>query len=241
MMRGRLASYALWQARDYVFERGFPLLILGAIFGWLGYVGSGGTLGEPGARALFAQMIIGSVLPQLALFGTIMAANGMVANDLRLGYFRFLFAKPVSAPRYYAQAFLINWAGFAAVAVVFFGMLALALRQPLATGAVAYAVLFFPALGGIIFLFSTVTRFDWLGASILWAGGLLAASMAGIGKAWAAFLLPVLPPSYHASGVMEALLRGAPLPAGETLHLVGYGAVCFLLGLIVLRYRPLAS
>jgi hypothetical protein len=247
-MRARLRRYALWQLRDYLFERGLPLLIVCALFGWVTLSTTDEVRGRFGPDELsqLAAFVWRGIVPQVALFGTILALNGIVATDLRQGYFRFLFAKPLAAPAYYAQAFAVHGLGLAVVVAAFFAAFSWALGVAAPLWAVGYALLYFVALGGIIFLASSASvavlgRFDWLAASAMWVGGLVARAMAQRGERWAQLLSPLLPPSWRTDELLAALLGGAPPPMAATLHLLGYGAACFLLGLIVLRYRPLAA
>lgn len=248
MSRARMGRYALWQARDYLLERGVPLLIVCALLGWVTFSATSGVrerLGPDGAGML-AVAIWREFVPQVALFGTILALNGIVATDLRQGYFRFLFAKPVSAPAYYAQAYCVNGLALGAAVLLFFHLFARSLGVATPLWAVAYVLIHFVALGGIIFLASSASvawlgRFDWLAASALWGGGLLTHELALRGQRWARVLAPVMPPSWRTDEVFQALLGGAPPPVEPLAYLLGYGAVCFLLGVIVLRHRPLAA
>ena len=57
-------------------------------------------------------------LNALVFLGALFAMNGIVANDRKLGFYRFLFAKPVTPSRYYGQAFVLHWAGFMVVIAV---------------------------------------------------------------------------------------------------------------------------
>ena len=245
-MRARLVRYALWQLRDYLFERGIAQIVIGGVFASMAW-GVLREMGEVGAlRERAVDELLGSMLPQLAVFGTLLAVNGIVANDLRQGYFRFLFAKPLGAPRYYAQAFVVNGVGLAVLTALAAWPLGAVMGRALVLPAVAYTMLHFVALGGIIFLASSVSvsvfgRFDWLAAAALWFGAHFVHAMATLGRPWATVLLPALPPSYRTGEVFAALVDAGTWPAAPMLHLAGYGAACFLLGLVVLRHRPLAA
>lgn len=248
MTRARLVRYSLWQLRDYFLERGLPLLVVCALLGWITYSTTAGLrdrLGPDGLEAL-GVAVWRDFVPQVALFGTILALNGIVATDLRQGYFRLIFAKPVSASVYYAQAYCVNGVALGAVTLLCFELLAFALGVATPVWAVGYVLVHYIALGGIIFLASSASvawlgRFDWLAASTLWFGGMVTHELAGRGVRWARVMDPILPPSWRTDGVFQALLGGAPPPIEPLAYLLGYGAVCFLLGLIVLRHRPLAA
>jgi hypothetical protein len=246
LTRARLGRYALWQLRDYLFERGIAVVVIGIVFTSMAWAAHDELAGSPVLSRQAAEGLLGSMLPQVALFGTLLAANGVVANDLRQGYFRFLFAKPVGAPRYYAQAFVVNGIGLAALAAAVGAALGAVTGRPLVAPMVLYTVLHFVSLGAVIFLASTVSisvlgRFDWLAASVLWFGARFVHAMSTSGQEWARLLLPLLPPSWRTEEIYPAVMGSAAWPAGAALHLLGYGAVCFLLGLVVLRHRPLAA
>ena len=53
-------------------------------------------------------------------------------------------------------------------------------------------------------------------------------------------LLYLLPPMHRTDEVYAALAKGEPLPWPLIEWFAGYGVVCFVVGLVVLRYRRLA-
>ena len=121
MSRARTGAYALWQLRDYLKDRGVSTLIVGALSAYLGWsmmtetapmprptdVVSAGLLARFGnadsvyaARmAEFSFHFMRSMLGAMIFLGALFAMNGIVANDRKQGFFRFLFAKPVSPSR----------------------------------------------------------------------------------------------------------------------------------------------
>ena len=118
MSRARAGAYALWQLRDYVKDRAIPTLIVGTLSGYLGFeaVAKEFPLPRAGARvspALIAQYgsaeavhalrlsqfnyaFLTSILGAIVFVGALFAMNGIVANDRKMGFYRFLFAKPVT-------------------------------------------------------------------------------------------------------------------------------------------------
>ena len=244
-MTGRLVRYALWQFRDYVFERGIPTLIvlvlmffpLVAAF----RAGQEATFdGEPLAEAAVTGFI--GVLPTLGFITVLLAVNGIISSDRKRGYYRFLFAKPVSPLRYYTQAFVVNWLGLLLV----MGLLLLgfgALVRPVSpTGLLAFISLWYLSLGGWTLLMSAITRFDWVLTAATWGlAQVLRVVYPAHASWWGRALDVLLPPFHHMGQTGDALMRGAPLSVTALLWIAGYGVAAFALGLLVLRQRPLAS
>lgn len=258
--RARLGAYARWQVRDYLMDRGAPTALVGLLFGYMvggPMVGSMNMSlvrmspaaiaragGLDAARASMVTELTSSFLTvalgNLVFLGALFAMNGIVANDRKLGYYRFLFSKPISPARYYGQAFVLHWAGFLFVTSIL-GLLYQALVGPV-LGAPLYAAvaLLYLCYAGIAFALSAAARWDWLSlvavtvaANYLWlrygnAHGPLSA------------LLYLLPPLHRTSEVYSAVAGGHALPWPLLGWFAGYGAVSFAIGLVVLRFRRMA-
>ena len=147
--RARLGAYASWQVRDYLMDRGAPTALIGLLFGYM----VGGPMvgamnmslarmspaaiaragGLDAARDSMVTELTASFLTvalgNLVFLGALFAMNGIIANDRKLGYYRFLFSKPISPERYYGQAFVLHWAGFLFVSSIL-GLLYQALVGP---------------------------------------------------------------------------------------------------------------
>lgn len=242
-MRARLARYGLWQARDFVFERGFPILLIGALLIFAVREG----LNEP-ARAIIAAggddaRFLGARVMQQVLEGTwfvfaLIAVHGISGNDRSSGRFRFIFAKPVSVLRYYAQAYAIGGLlTMVCAALVIAGTTMIApIAGTTARDALAVYLAAWLLVGGICFFFSAIWRFDWVAtAAAVGAAGYLASHWAG--AAWLRPLPPVLTLWRQAALLKEM----APLDWRGLVWAGAYGVACFLLGLVVLRRRPLAT
>jgi hypothetical protein len=258
--RARLGTYGLWQLRDYILDRGLPTLIIGILFGYLTVAPMLPSVrrnieslppklitkwgGVEAARAIamhdFNELVLRNYLPALIFLGALLAMNGIVANDRKLGYYRFLFSKPLSPLRYYGQAFLIHWASFLGL----FGLLGLVygmivwpiLSVPLAVA----AALMFLLYAGITFALSAAARWDWLSLVSFTVAATYFWDRFGESKSVAANLLYLLPPLHRTSEVYVAAARGQPLPTHLLEWFSGYGIACFIIGLIVLRHRRLA-
>lgn len=258
--RARLGAYALWQIRDYIVDRGASTAIITIL---LAYVTLGPLLptvrhnietlpatlvarwGGPEAARLrllheFSETFLRSTLGAIIFLGALLAMNGIVANDRKQGFYRFLFAKPVSPVRYYGQAFLINSVAFLALFVLLV-MLYGAFVVPILTAPlVAATAMMFLCYAGITFALSAAARWDWLSlvtmtvaASYLW-------SRYGESHHPAAWLLYLLPPLHRTSDVYTRVAAGSGIPWPLLQWYAGYGAVAVVIGLIVLRFRRLA-
>ncbi|MEP6999287.1 MAG: hypothetical protein ABI969_02330 [bacterium] len=252
--------YGFWQWRDYLMDRGLPIVIVGGLLGFLtvapmmpGLHQNIASLsprviakwgGVDGATAWVIQdfngMILRNLLGALVFMGALLAMNGIVANDRKLGYYRFLFSKPVAPWRYYGQAFVVHWVGYVA-AMALLGLIYGVLVGPvLSVPLLIVVALMFLTYGGITFALSAAARWDWLSlvsvtvaASYFWDR--YKESHTVIAK-----LLYLLPPLHRTSEVYTAVAKGEPLPWHLLEWFAGYGVACFVLGLLVLRFRRLA-
>jgi ABC-type transport system involved in multi-copper enzyme maturation permease subunit len=266
--RTRVGAYALWQLRDYAKDRGIPTLVVGTLTGYLGLGPMLAALPTRAASATprliarygsadaayaarmaeFNAVFVHSVLGTLIFVGALFAMNGIVANDRKQGYFRFLFAKPVTPSRYYGQAFVVHWAGFLGamtlLALVYGAVVWPVLTRPL----LLVMALMFLCYAGIAFLLSAAARWDWLSLVAVSVVATLLWSRFGESGHPLARLLYLLPPLHRADDVYAAAAASvahassAPLvlPWAILAWLAGYGAICFVGGLVVLRYRRLA-
>ena len=118
-MQSNLRRYLLWQLRDFVRERGYAVLIVGFLLGFtvVGPVrGMGRAIDANLARTMLIMILtqVGFILPFITL-------NGIVSTDRKMGYYRFLFSKPVSIPGYYIQLFIVYFIGFLAATLILLG------------------------------------------------------------------------------------------------------------------------
>jgi hypothetical protein len=263
--RARLAAYGLWQLRDYVVDRGTSTCIVSVLLGYLtlaplmeqrqfqlspGLIARYGSAEAARAAMLgeFNALFLHSFLGSLIFLGALFAMNGIVANDRKLGFYRFLFAKPVSPERYYGQAFFIHWAGFVGV-MALLGVVYGAVVAPILSWLLVLLIaLMYLCYAGIAFLLSAAARWDWLSlVAVSLASTFLWTRFGGRGHPIAR-LLYLLPPLHRTDEVYAAISGAQMLPAGAALilpwHIIwwlaGYGACCFVLGLVVLRHRRLA-
>lgn len=256
----RVARYGLWQLRDYFKDRGLPTIIVAVMGAYVTLVPMLTNFkhqmailpprlierygGIEGARIVLMRDVnerfLGNFLGVLVYLGAIFAINGIVADDRKKGYYRFLFSKPVSPTRYYGQGFLVHWLGFVIVTcllALFYGVLLL----PLLTVQLVYVVaLMYLMYAGMGFALSAAARWDWLTlvaatvfANFMWF-------LFGASTSVFARLLYLLPPVHRTREIYEAVAKHTPLDTGLLAWFTGYGIVCYVIGLVVLRYRRLA-
>lgn len=247
--RARLGRYFWWQLHDYMMHQAPATMAVLVMYAYLtlapilnGSLTNGrrytvSTLPEVVVRGYFADLL-GSLL----LLGTLFATNGIVATDRKSGFYRFYFAKPVSPPRFYTNAFAAHGAGLMLVTVLLLFAFAAFVRPLFPLTVMPIVAAMYVAYGGVGFLLSTLWRFDWLSlvtvavlASLGWAEW-------GEDRGIRGWLVHLLPP-VHRSGELFAFVAGtAPsFPWGAQIWLTGYGTVCFVIGLWILRARNIAT
>jgi hypothetical protein len=258
--RARLGRYALWQVRDYAYNRGLPTLIVALLLGYLGVSTLLARLSSPdklspqllddyggnvaAARAAMRHDLsmgfMTSFLGTFAFLGALFAINGIVSNDRKLGFYRFLFAKPVAPAAYYGTEFVVNGLCFMVLSVVI-ALLYGVLVEPVLSAsfliAVASGYLCYAGLG---FALSALSRWDWL--SLVAVAGAADVLWMLYGKSTSPFavLLRLFPPVNRTSAIYTGAASGMPLPWQSVLWLAGYGAIAFVAGLAILRHRRLA-
>lgn len=252
----RMGHYAIWQSRDFVFNIAIVSMLL---FGLLGFLT---VMQVQQSEAFYAMRRGAGVMPVAAkvnifiqifgMFATvapIIALSGIVSQDRTNGYTRFLFSKPVSPVWFYLQSFLIRMAGFLVMGTLL--MLAYSHYEPPAFNPkiLVDMSLSFVAIGGIIFLLSVVSRFDWLvGVLVLLISAVLWGRWETIGgiKQASLYLLPPM----GKSGLLHQWMVGlttmgelgpVPFPTKWALWSAGYGLACLVLGLYLLRRVPLTK
>ena len=116
------------------------------------------------AEATTAQLtdLMGQLLGTLGVFFTLIAAYGLIGDDVRHGYYRFLFAKPVSPVAYYATSFVMTTLVFLAGVLGSVAVFSV-LTRPVWPGSMMLEVLVdFCVLAALIMVYSRFSRFDWL-------------------------------------------------------------------------------
>lgn len=243
MSRGRLARYSLWQFRDFVLDRGIAIVIIGLLSGYV--------VIEPLRRTMGAAFAIGPASPAWPLVITVtssvvslsvlIALNGIVSNDRKMGYYRFLFSKPVSAVAYYAQLFFVCMAGVLTAMLLLSGVLYTVVPTFNIFNYLLYAAIIYIAMGGIGFFLSVATRFDWVTLAAVWLGSRILREFYGPRPGWRSKAVELLPPVHKLDEISQSLITNGTAHASDVLWLLGYGALFFALGLLILRRGSLAD
>ncbi len=241
----RMGRYTLWQLRDYAMNQGPSTALVLALAGYL-FIAPALAAGEGrytlhtlplgATRRIFLQLS-----GYLVFLGALFATNGIVANDRKFGFFRFYFAKPVSPPRFYANAFAANGLGFLAVSLLLWGVFS-AIVRPVGDARWPLVIAgMYVAYAGIGFLVSVISRFDWLSLLSVVFAAQIGWTFWGRDGGIRGALVHLLPPLHRGDELYAAVALAQPIPWPLFAWLAGYGAACFVLGLVVLRRRPLAS
>ncbi|MEA2762187.1 MAG: hypothetical protein QOD47_1471 [Gemmatimonadaceae bacterium] len=243
MNPGRLGKYSLWQFRDFAIDRGIAILIVGFLWGY--------ALIAPFRSARGPQLQLNSSSPIWPLLITVtssivsvsvlIAVNGIVSTDRKLGYYRFLFSKPVSVVAYYAQLYVVHMVGVFAAMVVLSGILRTIAPDFSMVNYLLYTALIFVAMGGIGFFLSVATRFDWVTLAGVWLGSRALRDFYGAKPGLPGKLVQVLPPVHKLDAVANGLITNGSAPTSDVLWLLGYGALFLAIGLILLRQASLAD
>lgn len=243
MKYANLARYSPWQFRDFIMERGIAIVIIGMLWGYL--------LIEPLRRAMGSAFAAGprsatwplviTVASSVVSLSVLIAVNGIVSTDRKMGYYRFLFSKPISAVAYYAQLFFVCMAGVLFSMLLLAGVLRMVIPEFSILNFLLYAAVIYIAMGGIGFFISVATRFDWLTLAAVWVGSRVLRDVYGARPDWRAKAVELLPPVHKLTDVSTSMITDGAAHASDVLWLLGYGALFFALGLLILRRGSLAD
>ena len=247
--RAHLGRYFVWQLRDYMLHKAPATIMVLVLYGYLtlapilnGSLTNGRSFDVASLPISVVRQFFGDLLGSFLLLGTLFATNGIVANDRKMGYYRFYFAKPVSAPRFYANAFAASGAGMLIVATLLLGTFAVCVHPLAPPTFLPVVAVMYVGFGGVGFLLSTLFRFDWLSLVTVAIVSTVAWGMWGEESGIRGWVVRVLPPMHRAGEIYRYVAGTAEaFPWTTLIWLTGYGLVCFLLGLWVLRVRQLAT
>ena len=246
-----LPRYLKWQLRDFLKQR--AVVMLAVVFGllWIFHhnyplmlAERAARMGQPLSASREARLFQSIVLGASMLFGvaaSLFSAGGVVSRDREGGYQRFLFAKPVGIVGFYLQSFAVRGVGMlATMAVALLATSAVFMRSIpigdlLLAGGSMYA-----ALGGLVFLISTLVRFDVALALALGVASVGLHQAAQAGYWWGSAFAWLLPPPdvFNAFNPdMDGFDKPSVVRAVATL--VGYGAAYVAAGVAVLRKRSI--
>lgn len=245
----RLGRYFWWQYHDYMLHQAPATAAVVAMYAYLtlmpilnGSMTNGRRYTLSTLPMSVVQGFFSDSLASFILLGTLFATNGIVANDRKTGFYRLYFAKPVSAPRFYTNAFIANGSGMLTVSVLLLTAFALILRPLLPLSFFPVVAGMYVAFGGVGFMLSTIWRFDWLSLVTVAIVSSLGWGMWGEDRGIRGWLVHLLPPM-HRSSELYTYVAGTTtsFPWATQLWLTGYGMLCFVIGLWILRTRSLAT
>ena len=257
----RMRPYAWWQLRDYAWERGLPSLIVACLFGFLAAMPvrqvarqqptaiPAALVARYGSAALARDALVAEentrvlrgFVGSIVFLGALFAMNGLVANDRKQGFYRFLFAKAVSPARYYGQAFMLHAAGFLVVILMLCATWSAFVAPALSRELVFTMWIVYLCYAGLAFLLTAAARWDWLSLVAVSVASQLLWSRFGESPGAIARLLYLLPPITRVEALYDAALLHQPLAWRTLAWFAGYGVACFAAGLVVLRHRRLAT
>jgi hypothetical protein len=241
--RAQLSRYVPWIARDYCTNQGPSTALVVVLVAYLAIQGA--RAAGPSMAAVptdVFERVLRQLLSTLVYLGTVFATNGMIANDRKQGFYKFLFSKPVAPRAYYATTFAVYGVGLLVVTLVLLGVFAVAVRPLWLPAFLPIVALMYVAYGGIGFLLSAAWRFDWVSLVSVLLISNVAWGLWGRGDNVASWLIHLLPPVHQTDRVYDLVLSGSTtIPWASILWLGGYGLACFLLGLFVIRRRPLGT
>lgn len=237
-MSDNLRRYALWQMRDFGRDRAIALLIIGLALGFT-FVSPVKMMQVQITETSAKQLVMVS-LQQIVFICAFVALNGIVSNDRKQGYYRFLFSKPVSIPAYYAQQFVIYFVGFMLVMAMLLGLFAFLVYPLSPVAPLTYCAIVYLSLGGIAFFISSLFRFDWPILAAVFLGSALLHTIWQFSDGWRKLVIAALPPLNKLSSMLGTLLDKGTVETNDLLWLLGYSLLFFLAGLFVLRRRPIA-
>jgi hypothetical protein len=238
--RGRLAKYSLWQFRDFVMEKGISIVIIGLLWGYLQLLPFRSSLSPEMTPELITR-IVTLLAGTLVSIAVLIALNGIISTDRKMGYYRFMFAKPVSPVLYYAQLFVVHLVGLLSGMLLLAGVFFMVAGRFNVWNLVLYTCLIYVALGGIGFFISAASKYDWVTLAAVWVGARILRALFGDDGDWKSKAVELLPPVHKVDSVAGSLIATGAAPLLDVAWLAGYGALFFVLGLLVLQRRSLAA
>src|SRR5688500_19525510 len=86
-------------------EKGISIIIIGLLWGYLQLLPFRQSFSPEMTPELIIRLVT-LLAGSLVSIAVLIALNGIISTDRKLGYYRFMFAKPVSPMRYYGQLFV---------------------------------------------------------------------------------------------------------------------------------------
>jgi hypothetical protein len=247
MTRGRIGAYLLrFQLRDLLVYR-VTLPVLMAVFvAWTIVTTDASRMdwaSPQGSRmALDIVRVVGhGMFINVAVF---LGIARLVGDDRSNGYYKFLFSKPVSLARFYTQ----QWLAQGASLVILTGLLGLWLQAnttaiPIPETMLVMALAWI-LIGGVGFALTAATNYDSLLLLLVWLISKVAHTIKDAPDSpmwpWLQEVTRFMLPTHKLEYVASELFGGNPLPVAHAAHVLAYGAVGFIVAVVLLRRTSFA-
>ena len=248
MRRGRVGAYLVrYQVLDFlVYRASLPALIAVGLGGALVSAASHGIDFATPAGARWAGQFLGTFGTLFIHLSAFLGVARIVSDDRSTGTYRFLFAKPVSATRFYVQQWLLHGVLLTVVAAMIAALAARALAPaPVSVGGIAGAMaLTWILVGGVGFALSAATNYDALVLILFFVASETLHALKDVPHSpmwpWLQQLTRVTMPLHKLAYLRDGLLAGDGVSWPHAAHVVAYGAVGFALAVVTLRRASLA-
>ncbi len=243
----RLLTQTRYTIGDYLLQRAsIPVALLGLITWALIH----STLKIAGPKQWSNPKFIadlhstyGSLSALLLYFSVFLAVIAIMTVDRTTGYYRFYFSKPVNVVQYYLHTFVIHGAVLCALLAVFALIWSAWMPHESMHRAALVGVFAFALIGGLGFGFGALTNMDAAVTPLAFIFAISAQNTL-IGYSgppqWLVITAKILPPGLRLEKLRGELGAAQPITSGDMWHVLAYGAGGWILGLIFLRWRPLA-
>ena len=246
MRRGRLTTY-LWryQVPDFLLLRaGLPTLLV-VLFGFMLWKQAGTAMGwDTSNGQQFAHGMFRNLAGVFITLGAFLGVARLVTDDRSNGYFRLLFSKPVSIERFYVQQWVLYGAGFVLIGGLLgawfqAGTIALPVRELMVVMGLTWIL-----VGGIGFFLTVTTNSDAAVLVVVYVLSNVLHTLKDTPRSplwpWLRQVTRFLPPTHKLDYVRDQLYAGQPMPWAHATHVIVYGALAFVLALVVLRRSSFA-
>lgn len=188
--------------------------------------------------------LLGGLVAGTLMIAVLFAAGGEAGTDVKQGYYRGYFSKPIAPWWFYLERWLLGGVAVLLIPFLLGGGLAIAFGAGTGiTGALVGTVaLGYLLIGGTVLLLSTVTARDWLVAFMVYFFQLRLHDVNEMlvrmeqEVHWALDLAVRILPPFHLITPTEGPPAGADL-----VHVLGYGLGMVILAVVILDRRPLGS
>ncbi|MFZ5624031.1 MAG: hypothetical protein ACOY71_06330 [Gemmatimonadota bacterium] len=228
--------YAPWMVRDFL--RGPGVLMLGAIV-LASLIVSRLVIAGPDSGLVSPDGAMSGILAQLSWPFVLLATGGMVSTDRVQGYYREIFSKPVRPATHYLIRWLVGAVAVGGSMPLIWAGVALGPGRPRFEWSLLINLeLTYLLLGGLVFLLSTLFRWDWTPALTMFAveEALGSALEHGFELPWAARWVAAALPPFHLANVTSPVPRGMDL-----VRVLLWGAALVAAAVWVLRVKPMGS